>query len=171
MPGPKRRPVDWADLFSRRRRNPPLRNLEEPPSGGVSKDACLAFHPPAVYMIHIVEEIEVAMRKGDNLGEFEHLVLLSLVRLGDKAYGVPIRQELSERTGRDVSVGAVYTTLERMEKKGFVSSRQGEPTAERGGRAKKYFRIEAAGQLALESSWKALVSMRKGVRQAPAGAT
>ena len=111
------------------------------------------------------------MGKGDSLGEFEHLVLLALVRLGDTAYGVPIRRELAERAGRDVSIGAVYTTLDRLERKGFVSSRKGEPTAERGGRAKKYFRIEALGQLAIESSWKAIVSMRRGVRQASMGET
>jgi len=119
--------------------------------------------PLAVYIIYIVEEMGMAMAKGDTLGEFEHLVLLALVRLGDTAYGVPIRRELAKRTGRDVSIGAVYTTLDRLERKGFASSRQGEPTAERGGRAKKYFRIEAAGQHVLDRSWRSLIRMREGL--------
>ncbi|MEM9681756.1 MAG: helix-turn-helix transcriptional regulator [Pseudomonadota bacterium] len=92
------------------------------------------------------------MPKGDYLGEFEQLVLLALLRLGDTAYGVTIRRELSERAERDVSFGTVYSTLDRLEEKGFISSRMGEPTAERGGRAKKYFKIEAAGEHALRRS-------------------
>jgi len=71
------------------------------------------------------------------LGDFEQLVLLSLMRLGSDAYGVSICDEITARTGRDVSLGAVYKTLERMEDKGLVSSRLGEPTAERGGRRKR----------------------------------
>ena len=86
------------------------------------------------------------------LGRFEEQVLLVLLRLGESAYGVPIRRELAERTGRDVSLGAVYTTLERLKRKGYVSSRVGDPTAERGGRAKRYFKIEARGMKALEMS-------------------
>ena len=85
----------------------------------------------------------------DRLGRFEEYVLRALVRLRDNAYGVPIRREIVEATGHDVSFGAVYTTLERLERKGYVSSRMGEPTPERGGRAKKYFRIEAPGIRAL----------------------
>ena len=88
----------------------------------------------------------------ERLGRFEELVLMVLVRLRENAYGVTIRRELAERTGRDVSVGAVYTTLERLEVKGYVSSRMGEPTPERGGRAKRYFRIEAPGISALNAS-------------------
>ena len=83
------------------------------------------------------------------LGEFERAVLLVVARLGDGAYGVPIRQELEARLNRPVSVGAVYATLDRLAEKGFVSSSVGEPTATRGGRAKKYFRVEASGIEAL----------------------
>ncbi len=74
-----------------------------------------------------------------------------------------IRREINDKTGRDVSIGAVYTTLERMENKGFVSSRIGEPTPERGGRAKKYFRVEAPGLKALRNSKDTLTCMWKGI--------
>jgi PadR family transcriptional regulator, regulatory protein PadR len=92
------------------------------------------------------------MGEPGRLGQFEELVLLVLVQLRQNAYGVTIRRELSERIGREISVGAVYTTLERLELKGYVSSRMGEPTPERGGRAKRYFRIEAPGINALNAS-------------------
>ena len=75
------------------------------------------------------------MSKGDHLGEFELLVLSALLRLGDDAYGVAIRAEIEERAGRNASIGAVYATLERLEKKGLIRSRMGEATPERGGRA------------------------------------
>lgn len=100
------------------------------------------------------------------LGQFEELVLLTLVRLRENAYGTTIRREITERTGRDVSVGAVYTTLERLERKGYVSSRMGEPTAERGGRAKRYFRIEAPGTRALTEIRYAVAQMEEGVTYA-----
>jgi PadR family transcriptional regulator PadR len=99
------------------------------------------------------------MGSNDRLGRFEELVLLALVRLRENAYGVMIRREIAERTGRDVSFGAVYTTLERLERKGYVSSRVGEPTPERGGRAKRYFRIEAPGIRALNEAQDAIASM------------
>jgi PadR family transcriptional regulator PadR len=99
------------------------------------------------------------MDGNDRLGRFEEIVLLALVRLRENAYGVPIRREIAERTGRDVSFGAVYTTLERLERKGYVSSRVGEPTPERGGRAKRYFRIEAPGRRALNSSRETIARM------------
>ncbi len=104
------------------------------------------------------------MTKGDALGEFEHIVLLALVRLGDHAYGMRIRQEIEKRTGRDVSIGAVYATLERLEAKGYVSSWTGEPTPERGGRAKRFFRLEAPGLAALNSTEELLRRMRQGIR-------
>ncbi|MDE3135209.1 MAG: helix-turn-helix transcriptional regulator [Acidobacteriota bacterium] len=102
--------------------------------------------------------------KRDYLGEFEHIVLLALLRLDKQAYGMRIRQEIEQRTGRSVAIGAVYATLDRMEAKGYVSSRLGEPTAERGGRAKRFFRIEAEGAEALKRSEEALSRMRLGVR-------
>src|SRR5438270_13095544 len=92
------------------------------------------------------------MDSNDRLGRFEEIVLLALVRLRENAYGVTIRREIAERTGRDVSFGAVYTTLERLQLKGHVSSRLGNPTPERGGRAKRYFQIEPPGRRALHSA-------------------
>jgi PadR family transcriptional regulator PadR len=100
---------------------------------------------------------------GDRLGQFEELILMALVRLRENAYGVTIRREITERTGRDVSVGAAYTTLDRLERKGYISSRLGEPTAERGGRAKKYFRIEAPGVNALIRSRAMIDRMAEGI--------
>jgi len=103
------------------------------------------------------------MGKDGYLGEFEMKVLMALVRLGSDAYGMTIRREIAERTGRDVSIGAIYATLDRMEKKGYVSSHKGEATPERGNRAKRYFKIEAPGKRALDESWNALNNMREGV--------
>jgi PadR family transcriptional regulator PadR len=103
---------------------------------------------------------------GDRLGQFEELILMALVRLRENAYGVTIRREIAERTGRDVSVGAVYTTLDRLQCKGYISSRIGEPTAERGGRAKKYFQIEAPGARALSEVRAAAARMAEGLAYA-----
>jgi PadR family transcriptional regulator PadR len=97
------------------------------------------------------------------LGEFEQLVLLALVRQADDAYGVSICQDIIDRTGREVSLGAVYKTLERLQDKGLVRSRVGEPTPERGGRRKKYYLLQAAGQRALRQSIQAIRSMTEGL--------
>ena len=93
-----------------------------------------------------------------SLGEFEQLVLLALVRLADDGYGVSIHAEIVRRARRDVSVAAVYKTLERLEQKGLAISRLGEATAERGGRRKKHFCIQPAGRRALKQ---ALASIRR----------
>lgn len=98
------------------------------------------------------------------MGEFEQLVLLAILRLGNDAYGMEVREEIETRTGRDVSYGAVYTTLDRLEQKGYVSYRVGEATPERGGRAKKYFRVLPAGREALRATQQALTVMWQGVR-------
>ena len=103
------------------------------------------------------------MPNAATLGDFEQLVLLALVRLGDRAYGVVIHQEILERAGRDVSVAAVYKTLERLEDKGLAASSLGEPTAERGGRRKKYFRIQPAGRRALRHAIASLRRMSTGL--------
>ena len=79
------------------------------------------------------------------LGEFEMMILLSVIHLGEEAYGVTISRELEAQRGRDVSVGSVYAALERMEGKGLVSSSLGDPTPERGGKAKRFFRITKEG--------------------------
>ena len=107
------------------------------------------------------------MGKNDSLGEFEQIVLLALLRLRATAYGVSIRREIAERTGRDIAIGAVYTTLDRLERKGFVSSTVGEPTPERGGRAKRYYKIEAPGQRALHRSRETMNRMWDGLVPSP----
>jgi PadR family transcriptional regulator, regulatory protein PadR len=106
------------------------------------------------------------MGKSEYLGAFEQFVLFALLRLGENAYGVTIRREIESGIGKNTALGAVYTTLDRLEKKGFVSSREGDPTPERGGRAKRYFRIEAPGQAALARSEKALSAMSRGLEVA-----
>ena len=103
------------------------------------------------------------MPKGEFLGEFEQLVLLALVRLGDGAYGMAVRRELEARAGRDVSIGAVYATLGRLEEKGLARSRLGEATGARGGRARKCFAITGAGGRALDRSQQALRQMLEGL--------
>jgi PadR family transcriptional regulator PadR len=104
------------------------------------------------------------MAKGDYLGEFEQIILLALLRLRNNAYGMTIRREILKRTGRQVSIGAVYATLDRLEQKGYVSSRQGEPTLERGGRAKRFFKIEADGAAALRESQEQMSKMAHGLK-------
>ena len=84
------------------------------------------------------------------LGEFEEIVMLTVGVLYDEAYGVSIKQEIKDRLGRKVSVGAMQSALRRLEKKGYLSSRRGETSGKRGGRPKLYFRITALGQQALE---------------------
>lgn len=98
------------------------------------------------------------------MGEFEQLVLLAILRLDVDAYGMEIRAEIESVTGRSISYGAVYTTLSRLERKGYVSHELGEATPERGGRAKKYFKVERAGRDALKVSRQALSVMWDGVR-------
>jgi PadR family transcriptional regulator len=97
------------------------------------------------------------------VGEFEHLVLLALVRLGNGAYGAAIRREIRERTGRDASVGTVYMALGRLEKKKMIVSYVGTPFAERGGRRRRHYLIDAEGQKALGRAYRALVAMAEGM--------
>ena len=104
------------------------------------------------------------------LGEFEQIVLLAVLRLGAKAYGFAIQQEIQSRIGRSCSIGAIYTTLDRMEGKGYVSSKYGETTPERGGRAKRFFKIEAAGEASLRESYAARAQMAEGLEPAFGGA-
>jgi PadR family transcriptional regulator PadR len=103
------------------------------------------------------------MAKGESLGEFEHLVLLAILRLAADAYGMRVRREIAERTGRDVTIGAVYATLDRLEAKGLVTSEIGEPTAERGGRAKRSFHLTGAGVEAVNRAQESLLSMLDGI--------
>jgi PadR family transcriptional regulator PadR len=103
------------------------------------------------------------MARRDYLGEFEHIVLLAVMRLGNDAYGVTVRREIETRTERDISIGAVYATLDRMEIKGLVRSRVGEPTAARGGRAKRHFQITRRGVAAVNRTHEALRNMSDGL--------
>ena len=103
------------------------------------------------------------------LGNFELMVLLALIRLGDEAYGVPIAQVIEDSTGRAVLASSVYAALERLEGKGFVSARIGEPTAERGGRAKRYFRITAKGLRQVRETQRALTTLWEGIPRLQGG--
>jgi DNA-binding PadR family transcriptional regulator len=92
------------------------------------------------------------------LTDFELMVLLAILRL-DEAYGVPIARELEDTAGRTVVVGAVYAVLDRLEERGLVASRLGDPTPERGGRARRYFRVTPRGLRAVKDTRRALVSL------------
>jgi DNA-binding PadR family transcriptional regulator len=111
------------------------------------------------------------MRKRSYFGEFELMVMLALMRLGDEAYGVPICKEIEQQTGREVLIGSVYAALERLQEKGFVSSELGEPTAERGGRAKKFFHATSAGLREVRETQRALRSLFHGIPQLKGGLT
>ena len=97
------------------------------------------------------------------LSDLEVLALAALLRLGPEAYGVSIKDEIAERTGRSVSIGSLYKALQRLEDRDFVTPYVGEPTSVRGGRAKKHFRVEAAGRNALEAELSALHRMVDGL--------
>lgn len=109
------------------------------------------------------------MARREFLGGFELLVLLALIRLADEAYGVPIAEAIEESSGREVAIGSVYITLERLQNKGLVSSTLGEPTAVRGGRAKTYFRITAAGLREVRRSQRTLMALWRDVPQLRGG--
>ena len=100
---------------------------------------------------------------GRALGEFEQLILFALLELEEDAYGAAIGRAIEERTGRRVSAGAVYTALNRLSTRGLVTARVGEPTAERGGRRRKYYHLEPAGALELNRSVDLLRSMSEGL--------
>jgi len=99
------------------------------------------------------------------LGEFEQLVLIAIVRLGDDAYGATIRREIESRTGRRLGISAVYTTLERLEAKGCVRSWIGEPTPQRGGRRRKHFALLPLGARALKAAYSAFSGMTAGLER------
>ncbi len=103
------------------------------------------------------------MAKGDHLGEFEQLVMLALLRLKDEAYGMRMRREIQSRTERSVAIGSVYATLERLERKGYVSSSVRAPEPIQGGRGRKFFRLTPDGGQALLRTQEALRRMTDGV--------
>jgi DNA-binding PadR family transcriptional regulator len=97
------------------------------------------------------------------LGDLEQIVLLAVLQSGDQAYGVPVQQEVRQRARRDLTLGTIYKALSRLETKGLVASRVGEPTSERGGRAKRYYTVTAAGKRALRENLFALRRMAAGL--------
>jgi len=99
----------------------------------------------------------------ESLGSFEQIVLFCVLRLGEDAYGVPIRETLEERAGRAVSAGAIYTALGRLEERGMVASWVGEPTPGRAGRPPKYYRVEPEGARALLAAYSTLQSVARDV--------
>jgi PadR family transcriptional regulator PadR len=114
---------------------------------------------PLNSLFAIIEE----MPQRTYLGEMELMVLLAVVRLGDDAYGVPISKELLSLAGREVALGSIYAALDRIEQKGFVTSSLGDPTPERGGRAKRYFRVTPTGVRALRKTRTALTKLWTGI--------
>lgn len=100
-------------------------------------------------------------------GGFEQLVMLAVARLGDGSYGMTVRRSLEERTGRDVSLGAVYSTLDRLETKGYVTSSEGAGTSDREGKGRRFFKLTSPGLRALNDGIRALDRMREGVAGIP----
>ena len=97
------------------------------------------------------------------LGEFEYLLLTATVRLGDEAYGAAIRREVEEATGRRCSIGALYTTLDRLEMKGLLKTWMGDPTPQRGGRPKRMVRVTTKGVNAATAFYNAVSRVSRGV--------
>jgi DNA-binding PadR family transcriptional regulator len=104
------------------------------------------------------------------LTDFELMILLAILRVGEQAYGVPIAREIESTGGRTVVLGAVYTALERLQRNGLVASRMGEPSPERGGRAKRFFSVTAQGLRAVRDTQRSLVALWKGVPELKGGA-
>jgi PadR family transcriptional regulator PadR len=110
--------------------------------------------------------IMLTMSAIEPLGEFEHIVLLAVLRLREEAYAVPVGEEIQKHTGRAVSRGSIYITLDRLETKGYLRSWLGDPTPERGGRAKRYYALRPRAVAALRDSRRALVSLWQGLEGA-----
>jgi PadR family transcriptional regulator PadR len=103
------------------------------------------------------------------LGNFELMVLLAVLRVGEDAYGVPIARELEDKISREVLLGSVYAALERLEAKGLVASSLGDPTPERGGRAKRYFTVTAKGLREVRETQRTLVRLWRGLPELQGG--
>jgi PadR family transcriptional regulator PadR len=127
------------------------------------KASILAHSPTTLDRGLILSYCAEHMPPREHLGEFEQITLLAVLRLGQNAYGVPVRREIETRTGRSVTVGAMYRTLDRLEEKGYVTSCFSDPSPERGGRSKRYFRVAPPGIRALNMSHRALLAMWDGV--------
>jgi PadR family transcriptional regulator PadR len=103
------------------------------------------------------------MTERSYLGELELMILLSVASLGEEAYGVPISHEIEKHLNREVSLGSVYAALERLGARGLVASRLGDPTAERGGKAKRYFRVTKTGLRQVQETRRVLQQMWRSV--------
>ena len=115
------------------------------------------------YILNIVKHIQDYY--ASILGEFEQVVLLTLLRLGNGTWGAAIRRDIQDRLGRDLPVSVVYVTLQRLEAKGMVRSYVGEPTAERGGRRRRHYLIDTPGEQALGRSYRTLRKLTDGLEQ------
>jgi PadR family transcriptional regulator PadR len=135
----------------------------QPPFGTCPAPVELARRPNLNFSHPTPVQCSVDIPHNVVLGDFEQLVLLGVLRLGDDAYGANIRQEIHARSGRDVSINAVYTTLDRLESKGLLRSWTGEPTAQRGGRRRKFYAVKPAGVTAVRHAYHALRSMADGL--------
>ena len=98
------------------------------------------------------------------IGAFEQQILFALMHLGADAYGLTIREQIEARTGRPISAGALYTALDRLEKRGMVSSRLGDPTPQRGGKRKRLYTVESTGERALTQAYESLELMANGLK-------
>jgi PadR family transcriptional regulator PadR len=123
------------------------------------------FPLPRFHFFIIIEY----MKTPTYLSDFELIAMLAVLRLGDNAYGVPIAREIEEQTKREVKLGSVYAALERLEEKGFVVSELGEPTRERGGRAKRYFRVTRQGMRQVRETQRTLIRLWRGVPELVGG--
>jgi PadR family transcriptional regulator, regulatory protein PadR len=103
-------------------------------------------------------------RAPSDLSALEQQVMLAMLRLHPSAYGITIQEHIAEKTGRTLSLGSVYAALDRLQERGYSASRRGEPTAERGGRAKIYFTLTASGETTLRQSLQALRSLQSGIQ-------
>lgn len=120
-------------------------------------------HLRCSHILNDVKQIKPQDYYSPIVGEFEALVLLALVRLGNGAYGAAIRREIQERTGRDVSVGTAYMTLGRLEEKKMIASYVGLPSPQRGGRRRKHYLIDKEGERALGRAYRAILAMSEGI--------
>ncbi|MCC6774467.1 MAG: PadR family transcriptional regulator [Gemmatimonadaceae bacterium] len=98
------------------------------------------------------------------LGDLEQLVMLALLRLGDDGFGAAVQREIAEQSGRDVTLGAVYTALARLEEKGFVRSHVGDPLPQRGGRRRRLYQVLPDGRTAIADAWRAMQALSRGLR-------
>lgn len=98
------------------------------------------------------------------LGDLEQLVMLALLRLTDDGFGAAVQREIAEHSGRDVTLGAVYTALARLEEKGFVRSRVGDPLPQRGGRRRRHYEVLPAGRTAIAEAWQGMQALSRGLR-------